>query len=104
VASEPLTDRKRPDHTEADRGNCRTEHATCGGVQRRSGRNYRKDRPCGISQRTCADRRHREAGHQSLGAGGIDDGSARHLSNQRDETADRQHKTDLDLGPLCVVR
>jgi hypothetical protein len=100
IAPEPLTDRKRPHQTEADRGNRRTEHATGGGVQRRSRYDYRKDRPRRISKRAYADRRNREAGHQPLGASGIDDGSAGHLPDQADQAADRQHKTDLDLGPF----
>ncbi len=69
-------------------------------MQRRSGHHHRKDRPSRICQRACADRRNGKAGHQPLGTRGIDDGSARHLSDQADQAADRQHKTDLDLGPL----
>jgi len=74
-------------------------------VQGGSGHHHRKDRPCGISQRAHANRRHRKAGHQPFGARRVDDGAARHLSNQPDETTDRQHKADLDLGPLlrCQV-
>ena len=100
IAPEPLTDRKRPDQTEADRGNCRTEHATRGGVQRRGYYDYRKDRPRCIPERAYADGRNRKAGHQPLGASGIDDGPAGYLPYQADQAADRQHKTDLDLGPL----
>ena len=64
VASEPLADRQRPDQTEADRGNRRTEYTTSSGVQRRGRHYHRKDRPCGISKRADADRRYGEAGNQ----------------------------------------
>ena len=100
VAPEPLADRKRPDQAEADRGNRRTEHATRGGVQGRGGHHHRKDRPRRISERADADGRNRKARHQPFGARGIDDGAARHLSDQADDAADRQHKADLDLGPF----
>lgn len=45
IASESFTDRERPDQAEADRGDCRTKHATGDGMQRRGHRNHRKDHP-----------------------------------------------------------
>ena len=41
-----------------------------------------------------------EKKRRSFGAGGIDDGAARHLADQSDDAADRQHQSDLDLGPF----
>src|SRR5207248_1717080 len=46
------------------------------------------------------DCRDGETGDQSLGAGRIDDGASRHLTDQPDYAADRQHQADLGLGPL----
>ena len=59
-----------------------------------------KDRPYRVSERAHADGRHREARDQPLGAGGVDEGAARHLPHQADDAADRQHETDVDLGPF----
>ena len=42
----------------------------------------------------------RKARDQPLGAGGIDERAARHLADQRDDAADRQHQADLDLRPF----
>ena len=100
IAPEPLADRQRSDQTEADRGDRRTEHAAGGGMQRRGRHHHRKDRPRRIGERADADRRDRKARHQPFGAGRIDDRSAGHLPDQSDDAADRQHKTDLDLGPF----
>jgi len=69
-------------------------------MQGRRGYDDREDRPGGIGERAGADRRHREARHQPFGACGIDDGAAGHLPDQADQPADRQHKTDFDLGPF----
>ena len=54
----------------------------------------------GVTERADADGRDRKARDQPFGAGGIDDGAAGHLPDQADDAADRQHETDLDLGPF----
>jgi hypothetical protein len=100
VAPEPFADLERADQSETDRGNGGTEHAARGGMQGGSGYDHRKDRPCGIRERTGADGRHRKACHQPFGARCIDDGAAGHLPDQADQSADRQHKADFDLGPF----
>ena len=100
IAPKPLPDRERPDQTKADRGNRWTQHATRERMQRRGRRHHRKDRPQRIGQRAAADGRDRQTSHQPFGARGIDDGSARYLSEQADDPADREHEADLDLRPF----
>ena len=69
-------------------------------MQRRCGHHDGKDRPRRIRQCAKTDCRNGKAGDQSLGAGRIDDGASRHLADQTDYAPDRQHQTDLGLGPL----
>ena len=100
VAPEPLADRKRPDQAEADRGDRGTQHAACGGMQGRGDRHHRKNRQGCVSERGTADGRDREPRDQPFRAGCIDDGATRHLSDQADHAADREHQADLRLGPF----
>src|SRR5262249_57945517 len=46
-----------------------------------------------------ADHRDRDGGDETFGAYRVDQRAARHLSGQRNRAADRQHDTDVDLGP-----
>ena len=99
IASEPLADRRVTDEAEADRRDRRAEHATRQRVQDRSRQHHRKDRQHRIAQGADADRHDRNAGDEALGSGGIDQGAARHLSDQRNEARRRLHEPDIDLGP-----
>jgi len=64
------------------------------------GRDHGKDRKSRISQRHTADSRDGKPRHQPLRSRRIDDGAARHLSEQPDHAADRQHQADLRLRPF----
>ena len=99
VASEPFADRGVADQAEADRRHGRAEHAAGERMQHRSRQHHGKDRPRGIAEGACANRRHRNAGDKALRAGGIDQRAAGHLPDQRDETGRRQNEPDIDLGP-----
>ncbi len=100
IAPKPLPDGERPDQTETDRRDRRTQHATRQRMQNGRRRHHRKDRPQRIGQRGAADGGDRQARHQPLGTRVIDDSAAGHLPEQADDAADRQHKADLDLRPF----
>ena len=53
-----------------------------------------------IGKRRRRDHRQRDAGDQTLATAPIDDGAARHLADQRDDAADRQHEADIGLRPF----
>ncbi|MET4839520.1 hypothetical protein ABIF62_000015 [Bradyrhizobium japonicum] len=69
-------------------------------MQRGRGHHHGEDRHRRVGQRAKADGRDRKGGDQPLGLCGIDDRATRHLPDQRDDAADRQHEADLDLRPF----
>ncbi|MHC2369380.1 hypothetical protein ACVIQT_004028 [Bradyrhizobium diazoefficiens] len=100
VAAEPLADRERTDEAEADRGDRRAQHAARRRMQRRGGHDHGEDRHGGIGERAAADGRDGKGGDQPLGFCRVDDRPARHLPDQGDDAANRQHEADLALRPF----
>ncbi len=102
IAPQAQADGRPPDETQADSGDRGTQYATAGRLQDSSQQNNRKDRPSGISEGTDTDRRHRHAGNQSFRARPIDERPARDLTEQCDNSTDRQDEANFNLGPfLC---
>ena len=100
VAPKPVADGPVPDKAEADRGNCRAEHAACGRMSDGGAKHDRKNRIDGIGERAQADHGDGNAGDQPFGLGCIHQRSARHLRDQRDESGRGENKTDVDLRPF----
>jgi len=89
-----------PYQTEADLGDRRAEYAACRRVQDRSRQHYRKHWHGGIAQSADADRSNGDAADQTFRSGGIDQGAARHLADQRDDASRGQNQADVDLRPF----
>ena len=88
------------DETETDRGDGGAEHATRKRMDDCRRQNHRKHRKRGVAQGAEADGRNGDAADETLRAGGVDQRTARNLSNQRDETGGREHEADIDLCPF----
>jgi hypothetical protein len=59
-----------------------------------------KQRQQRIRHGSGSDPAQREGGDQPLRARRIDQRAARHLADQRDDAAEREHQPDVGLGPL----
>ena len=77
-----------------------TQHAACGSMQGGGGQHDRKDRQQRVSERARGDCGEGQSRDQPLRAGGIDQRAARHLPQQRDQAAGREHEADVNLRPL----
>ena len=99
VAAESRADRGMADQAEADRGHGRAEHAACQRVQDRSRQHDREDRQRRIGQGGDADGDDGDAGDHPFRTGGIDDGAAGHLAEQRHDARRRLHEADIELRP-----
>src|SRR5271166_1946889 len=100
VAAKPFTDGKMTDQTKADGGYARSEHATGGGVQYSRGNDDAEDRPCCVGKCAHADGDDRPRGHEALGPRRVDQRAARHLPRERNQPADGQDETDINLCPF----
>ena len=89
-----------PDEAKTDRDDGGAEHAACRGVQDVRGEHDGKDRHQGERQGAHADEHKRDRGETTFRARRVHQGSARYLSDERDEPADRQHEADVYLGPF----
>src|SRR4029077_580271 len=100
IAAEPFADPFMPDEAEADRDDCGAEHAACRGVQDVRREHDGKDGHQGECQGAHADEDKGHRGDAPLRARRVHQGSARYLPDECDEPPDREHETDVHLGPF----
>jgi hypothetical protein len=89
-----------PHQSKTDSGDRRAEHAACCRVQDRSRQHHGKHRHGRIGQSADADRRDSDTADQAFRSSGIDQDSARHLSDQGDDAGRGQNQADIDLCPF----
>ena len=85
---------------EADRRDRGAEHATRARLQNPRGEDDGKDRRHGERERADPDSGDGRRRHPALRARGVDNRAARNLTDQADDSAGRQDKADIGLGPF----